>query len=128
MRYSFGRGRPELQCEKIKRNGERCRAVRATGSRLCCRHGGGPAAKAARAVWLQWRANCRALYQAGFQDDLAGVVPVAGRVMLGEAWQAAQEHGDPRTYQAMRRTVAARYRSRIMAVGRADILAELGIE
>ena len=126
-RYAFGRGCPELQCQRIKRDGAQCQRVRVTGSRFCCVHGGGDAGRKARLIWRQWRKASVALYSQGYQDELAALVPCAGRIVLGEAWLAAREHGDPRLYQQARRTVAGRYRARLIALGRADVLEGLGI-
>lgn len=128
MRYSFGRGRPELQCEKIKKNGEQCRAVRCTGQKYCNRHGGGVAVKAAREAGRIWRFTSWKFYKAGLSDPLLGMVGPAVRLTLGEAWLAAQHHGDPRIYTNTRRAVARRYVSRLVACGKTDILDELGIE
>lgn len=123
----FGRGRPEIRCERIKRNGERCKAPRCNGSRFCNKHGGGATVKAGADAWRRWKVFRGALYAAGFQDEVARLIPCHARLALGEVWMAAQAAGDPGPYSNMRKALALRYRSRIEHAGRADLLEQLGI-
>lgn len=127
QRHTFGRGRPEMQCEKIRRNGDRCRAVRCKGERFCNRHGGGKVVKAGEEAQRRWRTFRGALYAAGFKDEVARLIPMHARLALGEAWMAAQAHGDAASYSAMRKALATRYKARIRHAGREDLLEQLGV-
>lgn len=126
-RYSFGRGDPALRCERVKKNGERCKAVRCEGSKYCNRHGGGKYVSAGLEARRHWFALRPRLYSVGFNDQLAAMANMAGKVALGEAWLAAREHGDPVIYAKARREVAAKCAGRIRFYGREDLLEELGV-
>lgn len=117
----------EKRCTKIKRDGSRCCAPKVRGAEVCGKHGAGKAAEAASLAWRQWCKIRPAALAAGFEDQLAKCVRVPGRIVLAEAWLAAQAAGDPVIYQNARRAVAARYRSRLEHIGAGHLLAELGV-
>lgn len=116
-----------IRCEAIKRDGTRCGNARCVGHTRCGKHGGGRYVQAAKRSYKAWRNIRGEAYRSGFEDPLAGCIATGGRVVLAEAWLAANAAGDPVLYQEARRAVARRYRSRIAAAGRADLLEALGI-
>lgn len=122
--------RPEMRCTAIaKATGERCRMISVKGKERCCRHGGGGKLLEANKIALkQWDAMRPMLKGTTFEDEAVGLVPVGGRVALAEAWLAAKQSGDQVVYRKTRRAVLTRYQSRIIALGRADVLREAGIE
>lgn len=116
-----------IRCERIKRDGTRCKNPRVKGATVCGKHGAGKAKKAAAQAWREWCRIRPAALAAGFEDRLANAVTVPGRIVLADAWLAAQAAGDPVIYQNARRAVAARYRARLEYIGAGHLLDELGV-